>query len=57
MKKTFRAQGSGLGGKALLAIGGCLLMLALYSFAGTSDRLEPISQEQQAVVVGWWGGR
>lgn len=41
----------------LLLAGGSLLVLALYSFAGTSDRLDELTAEQREEIVARWVAR
>lgn len=42
---------------AAVALAFSLIVGCLYSFAGISDRLEPITGKQQAEVVTRWGDR
>lgn len=38
-----------------LVIGVCFLILALYSIANTSDRMDDLTVQQQSEIVGrWW---
>lgn len=50
----FTVKRSRLNQDLLLVLIMVLAILGLYSLAGTSDRLEPLTAKQQSIVISWW---